>query len=293
MSRFGKKFQMAVAAAMLFACQATYAQSSGQNSTPTQGQTPSEQAPSLQKPQGQPLSMDNAPAPVNAQEEADIKAFRDAPVSDVAKKIQLGDDFVAKYPQSRYRSEVYSWQVRAYLATNQTAKMLATGKKELEIEPNDPQTMAILGSALPRSMSSTMTDAQKQEYLNEAETYCKKALEVIPTITKPASLTDEQFYTAKNQTMAMAYSGLGLIAFRRGKFADAIPNLEQAVKLDPNPDPVNYFVLGLSNEKASHFDDAINAFTKCAAIQSSLQPTCAKDIDEAKKLAATQLSVPK
>ncbi len=258
------------------------------------GTPPAQNPPADKQPlQVAPLTLDGAAPPVNAQEDADIKAFRDAPNTDIPKKLQMGEDFVTKYPQSRYRVEVYGWQVWAYLSTGQTDKMLAAGKKELELEPNDPQTLAILGSVLPRSLSNTMTDEQKQAYLNDAETYSKKALEIIPTVAKPAGLTDEQFIAARNQTMSMAYSGLGLVAFRRGKFADAIPHLEQSVKLDPNPDPVNYFVLGLSNEKASHFDDAITAFTKCAAIQSSLQSTCTMEIDEAKKLSTSQLSVPK
>lgn len=242
----------------------------------------------------QPLTLDNAtPPPVNAEEDAAIKAYRDAPLSDVPKKLQMGEDFLTKYPQSRYRSEVLSWQVRGYLGTGQTEKMEAAGEKELALQPSDVQTMAILGSALPRSISNTMTAEQKEKTLADAEQYCKKALELAPTIPKPANITDEQFISAKNQVQAMAYSGLGLIAFRRNKYSDAIPNLEQAVKYDPTPDPVNYLILGISNEKASHFDDAISAFTKCAAIQSSLTATCKSGIDEAKKLAATQLSVPK
>ena len=241
----------------------------------------------------QPLTLDNAQPPVNAEEDAAIKAYREAPLTDVPKKLQMGEDFLTKYPQSRYRSEVLSWQVRGYLGTGQLEKMEVSGEKELALLPNDAQTMAIMGSALPRTMSNAMTAEQKTKVLDDAENYSKKALELVPTIPKPAGITDEQFITAKNQIQAMAYSGLGLVAFRRSKFAEAILNLEQAVKYDPNPDPVNYLVLGISNEKASHFDDAITAFTKCAAIQSSLAVTCKTGIDEAKKLAATQLSVPK
>jgi hypothetical protein len=63
--------------------------------------------------------------------------------------------------------------------------------------------------------------------------------------------------------------------------------------MDPQPDPVNLYLLGISNEKTSHFDDAVTDFTKCAAIPSGMQATCKQDIDEAKKLAATQLSAPK
>ncbi len=240
-----------------------------------------------------PLTLDAAPPPVSAEEDAAMKEFRDAPPADVQKKVQMGDDFLKKYPQSRYRSEVYAFQVRAYLAIGQIDKMEAAGEKELELEPNDAQTMAIMGSSLPRSMPSNLTEAEKVRLLSQAEAYSKKALELLPTLPKPPGISDEQFLQAKNQTQAMAYGGLGLVAFRRAKFSEAIPNLEQSAKYDPNPDPVIYFVLGISNEKASHFEDAATAFTRCAAIQSSLQQTCKTGIEEAKKLGATQLSVPK
>jgi hypothetical protein len=118
-------------------------------------------------------------------------------------------------------------------------------------------------------------------------------VEIMPTIPKPEGMTDEVFATAKNQTLAMAHSGLGLVDWRRGKFADAIPELEQSVKLDPVPDPVNWFILGVANQNTSHFDDAARAFGKCALIPGKLQDTCKTKGEEAKKLAATRLSAPK
>jgi tetratricopeptide (TPR) repeat protein len=80
---------------------------------------------------------------------------------------------------------------------------------------------------------------------------------------------------------------------RRQKYAEAISELEQSIKIDPTPDPVNYYLLGLSNQRASHFEDAAAAFTKCAAMPGPMQPTCQKGAEEAKKLASTQLSAPK
>lgn len=238
-----------------------------------------------------PLTLDSAPTPVSAEEDAAIQAFRAAPITDMAKKDQLGEDFLQKYPQSRYRPEVYSMLVRGYLSLGQVEKMETVGDKEIELNPNDAQTLAIVGSTLPRVMSASTPDPQKR--LDKAEQYSKKALEVLPTIPKPAELSDADFLKAKDQTSALAYSGLGLVAFRRSKFAEAVANFEQAVKLDPIPDPVNFYLLGLSNEKTSHFDDAVNAFTKCAAVPGALQATCKSGADEAKKMATTQLSAPK
>jgi tetratricopeptide (TPR) repeat protein len=269
---------------------AVYAQGSTQ--TPAPAPAPADKDKS--KPQTvTPLTLDSAPAPVNAEEDAAIKVFRDAPITDVPKKDQLAEDFLQKYPQSRYRPEVYMWLVKGYLSVGQVDKMEAAGDKEIELMPNDAQTMAILASTLPRAINSSMSEADKLKRLDKGEQYAKKALDILPTLPKPPEMTDEVFNNAKNQTMAMAYSGLGVAAFRRGKYAEAIPNLEQSVKLDPIPDPVNYYLLGVSNQKASHFDDAVTAFTKCAALPGGLQATCKSSVDEAKKLAATQLSAPK
>jgi tetratricopeptide (TPR) repeat protein len=238
-----------------------------------------------------PLTLDNAPPPVSAEEDAAIQAFRSTPVTDLAKKDQLGEEFLQKYQQSRYRSEVYSLLVRGYLSLGQIEKMESAGDKEIELNPNDAQTLAIVGSTLPRVMNAGTPDPQKR--LDKAEQYSRKALEVLPTLAKPAELSDADFLRAKDQTSALAYSGLGLVAFRRSKFAEAISNFEQAVKLDPVPDAVNFYLLGLSNEKTSHFDEAVSAFTKCAAVPGGLQATCKTGADEAKKMATTQLSAPK
>lgn len=238
-----------------------------------------------------PLTLDNAPPPVSAEEDAAIQAFRAAPLTDLAKKDMLGEEFLQKYPQSRYRPEVYTMLLRGYSSLGQIDKMETVGDKEIELNPNDAQTLAIMGSTLPRVMNASTIEPQKR--LEKAEQYSKKALEVLPTLVKPEGLSDADFLKAKDQTAALAYSGLGLVAVRRSKFAEAIPNFEQAVKLDPFPDPVNFYLLGIANEKTSHFEDAANAFTKCAAVPGGLQATCKSGIDEAKKMATTQLSAPK
>jgi tetratricopeptide (TPR) repeat protein len=279
-----------VLAASLLGCSVAFAQApttpptSPAPSTPAQGQKPADQ-------QAAPLTLESAPPPVSAEEDAAFKAFNDITNDDPAKKDQSGIDFLRKYPQSRYRPQIYSWQVRYYFSKGQIDKMEVAADKELELYPNDAQTLAIVGSALPRAMSANTPEPQKR--LAKAEQYSQKALDLLPTFPKPDNLTDDAFAKARDVTSAMAYSGLGLVAFRRGKFADAIPHFEKAVKLDPQPDPVNFYLLGICNEKTSHFDEAVTDFSKCSDIPGGLQATCKTNIDEAKKLGATQLSAPK
>ncbi len=255
-----------------------------------------------QKPQDKPTLKDKpqqpgTPAPaapaVNAEEDAALKAYQDAPVTDAAKKTQLGEEFLQKYPQSRYREYFYSTLTVVYFSTGQVKKVEEAGMKAVALNPNDVQVLGILATTLPRALSQDPTEAAKQ--LEHAEQYAQRAIDVVPTLPKPANATDESFLSAKNAVLAMAHGGLGLAYVRRQKYPEAIRELDQAVQLDPqtNPDPVNYYLLGLANEKASHFDDAVTAFGKCAAIAGQMQAVCKTGAEEAKKLAATQLSAPK
>jgi len=262
---------------------------SGQGS---QSQPPAQQTDKSKTPEVTPLTLD-VPAPVSAEEDVAYKAFQAVNQNDAAKKIEAGEAFLLKYPETRYKSPLYGALTYAYLQAGNTQKMQEYGEKEIAIAPNDVSTLAILGQTLPRGLHGSTSTPEAQQVLAKSEQYSKQALEITPTLPKPENMTDEAFTSAKNQTLAMAHSGLGLVYVRRGKNAEAIPELEQAVKIDPNPDPVNYYLLGMANKITSHFDDAIAAFNKCATMTGPLQGTCKAQAEDAKKQSATQLSAPK
>ncbi len=282
---------LALAGLMLGAGGVALAQSA-QSGQGTQSQPPAQQADKSKTPDVTPLTLDAAP-PVNAEEDAAYKAFQIVNANDAAKKIETGEAFLLKYPESRYKSPVYGALTYAYLQAGNTQKMQEYGEKEIAIAPNDVSTLALLGQTLPRGIHGSASEPAAVQLLAKAEQYSKQAIEITPTLPKPENLSDEAFASAKNQTLAMAHSGLGLVYVRRGKNTEAIPELEQAIKVDPNPDPVNYYLLGLANKITSHFDDAIVAFNKCAAMTGPLQGTCKAQGEDAKKQGATQLSAPK
>jgi tetratricopeptide (TPR) repeat protein len=261
---------------------------SGQSQPAQQQQQPPAQTDKDKQPNPPPLSMDNAPA--SPEEESASKAVQQA--TDPNKKTQLAEEFLQKYPQSRYRPMMYQALVSGYFTTQQVPKMLDAGEKEIEMNPNDAPVLAVMAQTLARTYNSKAPDAAKQ--LDKAELYSRRAIEVTPTLPKPENLTDEAFNNAKNDTLVMAHSGLGLVYIRRGKFTEAIPELEQSVKADthPDPDPVNYYLLGVADKQTSHFDAAAAAFSKCATVQSSLQATCKSSAEDAKKQGSTQLSAP-
>lgn len=264
-------------------------QQSGQ-SQPGQQQQPPQQPDKDKQPNPAPLTMDNAPVPVTPEEENAYKSVQQA--TDVSKKLQMAEEFLQKYPQSRYRPAMYQALVSGYFATQKVPEMLQAGEKEIEINPNDAPVLAVMAQTLARTYNPKSPDAAKQ--LDKAELYSKRAIEVIPTLPKPENLTDDAFANAKNDTLSMAHSGLGLVYVRRGKFSEAIPELEQSVKTDthPEPDPVNYYLLGVADKQTSHFDAAAAAFSKCASVQSTLQAACKSNAEEVKKQGSSQLSAP-
>jgi tetratricopeptide (TPR) repeat protein len=277
----------------LFLCNAGVAaaqapQQSGQSQPGQQQQPPPADKSKQNNPP--PLTMDNAPVPVTPEEENAYKAMQQAP--DVNKKLQMAEEFLQKYPQSRYRPAMYQALVSGYFATQQVPKMLEAGEKEVEINPNDAPVLAVMAQTLARTYNAKAPDAAQR--LDKAELYSKRAIEVVPTLPKPENLTDEAFASAKSDTLSMAHSGLGLVYIRRGKFSEAIPELEQSVKTDthPDPDPVNYYLLGVADKQTSHFDAAAAAFSKCASVQSTLQAACKSNAEEVKKQGSTQLSAP-
>jgi tetratricopeptide (TPR) repeat protein len=266
------------------------AQTGQQSQQPSQQQQPP--AEKDKQPNPAPLSMDSAPVNAPGSPEEDTAAKTVQQTTDPNKRIQMAEDFLQKYPQSRYRPSMYQSLVSGYFATQQVPKMLEAGEKEVELNPNDAPVLAVMGQSLARTYNAKAPDAAKQ--LDKAELYSKRAIEITPTLPKPENLTDEAFANAKSDTLVMAHSGLGLVYIRRGKFSEAIPELEQSVKADthPDPDPVNYYLLGVADKQTSHFEAAAAAFSKCATVQSALQATCKSGAEEAKKQGSTQLSAP-
>ncbi len=109
---------------------------SGQQPNSSKDQKPADTGSSLEIPTNQP--------PVNAEEDAAAKAFQVMPNSDLPKKITAGEDFLKKYPGSRYRPVVYSALVFEYIQTNNLEKAFDVGDKEVALKPDDAQTMAVL-----------------------------------------------------------------------------------------------------------------------------------------------------
>lgn len=293
----GTTLVVAAALAFAFASQTAHA---GQQQTPAQ-QSPSQQSqqpqqnqqtekPSLGQQQTPANGQAAAPAAPKADpaEEAAYKSFADLKPDDYDQQIQQGEDFVKKYPQSRYNVAVYSRLVTAYYSKQpqQLDKMYDASDKALAINPNNVQVLALVGWVIPHNIDPNDPNSDKK--LQKSEVYEQRALQIIPTLQKPPALTDDQFTQAKAQEASLAHSGLGLTYFREQKAEDSLKELQAATSTD-KPDPVDLFVMGIDLTSLKRYNDAAQAFDKCSQIPGAMQDRC-KQQEAKAKTEATQPS---
>ncbi len=234
-----------------------------------------------------PLNAENSleiikpPAPAEEKAYKAFQKFQAMSNDDLAKKILAGEDFLKKYPSTSYSAPAYAFLAAAYIQTGAVDKGVETGEKDLQLNPQDFRTMALMSQGISRAVTSSTPDSATK--LAKADTYAKNAIQGISSAGKPEAMSDANFTDLKNQTLAMAHGSLGLVQVHKNEFEAAIPELEQAVSLGSNQDPTNYYLLGVANQNSGHSEKAVAAFEKCAAVKTNLQATCASGAEQAKK----------
>ena len=210
--------------------------------------------------------------------------------SDSRQLITLGEAFVGLYPNSMYAGAVHGQLAVAYLAVNQVDKMIDSGEKALAADPNNVDILPLMAWSIPRRVNASTPNAVQQ--LEKAVNYARRAINLLSTMPKPIEIDDAAFAKIKNDKLAQCRSGMGTAYVKTGKYDEAVTELSQAVRLDSNPDPVDYYLLGVANDRTSHFTDAIAAFDKCA-VGGPMQAQCRTLSAETKRKAQTSLEAPR
>jgi len=255
-----------------------------------QGQGQQQQKPPEPGPAGQPPGVQPAQPAVNPEEEDAYKAFFNLGNADPAAVISSGEEFLSKFPGSRYREMVYSRLTQAYMSTDQLDKFIVAGEKALEINPNNVDVLSALSYGMLRRFNANDLDAEQK--LIKVENYSKKGIELLTTLPKPELITEEDFARAKNQKLAMCHSGLGFSYFFRQRYADAVTEFQQATEIVADPDPVDFYLLGASYQNSRRLEEAANAFGRCSEIDGPMQDRCKQAADRVKKLAAQEAPKP-
>jgi tetratricopeptide (TPR) repeat protein len=206
-----------------------------------------------------------------------------------AKKIELGNKFLLKYPKSPLAERVDVGLMNTYRAQQDWKNTYLSADNALALKPDDVDVLTTVGWTIPHVYTPTDPDADQE--LNKAETFAKHALDVLAKLPKPTDMTDAQFTASKAKRTAQAHSALGLVYFRRNDYDNSEKELEQATKDNPAPDATDLFVLGADLQNLNRYGEAADAFHACGQIAGALQEQCKQYGDAAKRQA--DLSKPK
>jgi len=198
-----------------------------------------------------------------------------------AKKIQLGNDFLQKYPKSPLAEPVDVGLMNVYYAQQDWKNFYASADSALALKSDDVDVLTTVGWVIPHFYDPNDSDADSQ--LDKAEKLEKHAIEVIPAMPKPSSLSDAQFAALKTQKTIQAHSALGLVYFRREDYDSSVKELQQSTKNNPNPDQTDLFVLGVDLQSLKRYSEAADAFNQCAQIAGGVQDRCKQSADAVKK----------
>jgi len=207
------------------------------------------------------------------------KAFYQA--NEPAKKIELGNSFLQKYPKSALDEPVDVGLLNIYYAQQDWKDVYASADRSLALKPDDLYVLTTVGWIIPHV--SQPGDADADQLLDKAETYAKHAIEIMPAMSKPSYMNDAQFAEFKTQAAIQAHSALGLVDFRRGDYANSAKELQQSSPSAANPDATDLYVLGIDFQNLNRFADAADVYGRCGQIAGPLQDRCKQSADTAKK----------
>lgn len=190
---------------------------------------------------------------------------------DADRKMQLTNDFVAKYPKSTLLTYVYFLAQGAALEKGDVNTVISYGEKSLALKPDNFNTLLLMSKILPQPQS-LQNDANPETKLSEAEKDGQKALELVPTLPKANGEADDAFEKRKAQYVENIHSGLGMVYLQRAmqglagidpqQLAKSESEYKLAVSSGAAPNPEDYFRLGEVYGYENKVDDAIQAFTK-------------------------------
>lgn len=170
---------------------------------------------------------------------------------------QAADDFAAKYPNSELKSFLYAKAMHEYQTENNQPKILSTGQKVLQLDPDNAVALVLTANVLSDSLNDNDPDRDKK--VAEIRKNGGHALQLMDANFSPAAkATPEQVEAYKKTLQALAHSALGITSLKMGDDAGAETELKAASQANPSqPDPYIWYHLALAQDHQKKYDEAL------------------------------------
>ena len=175
-----------------------------------------------------------------------------------------GEKAYAQKPSAALAMEI----ARAYQKLGNDAKYNQWREKVLA---QDPDNIDILVDMTQRYSAS--------QNLPQALKYAKMCLKALPTAKKPAEMDAQAWKNKVDAGYAVAYGVIGNNAYQNRNYAEAVTNLNNAVRYYKNMDQAYYF-LGNSYWQLNQLEPAMLNFAKAYLLRGSTSAAAKKYLDQ-------------
>jgi len=222
-----------------------------------------------------------APAAAARQPQAKTKEEFDAynaaaSKTDAAQMEAAADEFAQKFPNSELKELLYVRTMSIYQQQNNSAKVIATGRKAIELNPTNPVPLVAVASALV--MDTRENDMDRDSRYAEAGKDAKAGLDNVDTgLQIPPGIPPESVAAAKANLRSISYDSLGVIAMNKKDYAAAEQNFQQAADLmKSQPDAVVYLRLSVAQDNQGKYPQALDSANK--AVQYAPEGSAEKNL---------------
>jgi len=169
--------------------------------------------------------------------------------------------FANAFPDSPRASQAMAIAAASYQQAQQYPKMLEVANGILTKDPNDVSMMILLADYY----------SEKGEQLDKAESYARKAVDLLGAAKKPEGVSDEDWQRQVSLQKGLALSALGQANISRKRDVQALENFKAAAPL-LKPDAVTYgrnqYRLGFALLNLKRIPEARAALTEAASVDS-------------------------
>ena len=178
-----------------------------------------------------------------------------------AKKVQLLDSYLKKYPESKFKLQVYLMYAQAYQKLAQPDKMYEAAQKVLALDPKNVQGLYFVTSL---TISMAKTDPT---HLSNGDKAAKALLAEVAAMKKPAQMSDANWKKQKDSLIELAQKTIGWVAMTRKNNAAAERAFRAVLKINPNNGQVSYWLgtVILAQRDASKQAQAMYHFARAAS----------------------------
>jgi tetratricopeptide (TPR) repeat protein len=212
--------------------------------------------------------------------------------------IALGEKFLAVAPGDDFTE---GYLAASYAETNNPKGFVEFGEKLYASKPNADLAMEIarnyqklgneakylqwkekVAAANPENVEVLAEMIQKYSAKGDMPTalkYAKQCLNALPSAKKPAGVDDAAWKTKEDSIYAAAYAVIGQDAYQHQRYAEAIKNLESAVKYLKRFDNA-YFILGMCYWQTNKIEAAMLNFAKAYVIRGTIATQAKQQLDK-------------